>query len=207
MSQQDKINENIYYNDSKIEDIFIKQLTNDFIFLSECSEFFDSVDSEFSDYDKYMYDFIYTEFYHNLEKIDTVTNIFEDNEEGYKMDYGTFIQTCQVLTEFYDSDYFNDNVSFSDLFEISMTDTIQNRVINKYAEGYLKEQIEYNVLVCPIITVYRNIFKYLKNKEKHSGLINLYTKLDNKNKQKKTISKILNAKFSEDIIQNIISAY
>jgi hypothetical protein len=49
--------------------------------------------------------------------------------------------------------------------------------------------------------------KYNLHKNKHSGLINLYTKLDIKTKQKKTISKILNNKFDMDILQNILDCY
>tara|TARA_S200002703_G_C3783348_1_gene241445 strand:+ start:158 stop:721 length:564 start_codon:yes stop_codon:yes gene_type:complete len=42
---------------------------------------------------------------------------------------------------------------------------------------------------------------------KHGKLIDLYNKLDRKSKKKNTIIKILNSKFNQDIIQNIISAY
>ena len=41
----------------------------------------------------------------------------------------------------------------------------------------------------------------------HYKLINLCEKLDKLNKQKNTISKILNNKFDTDIIQNIIDCY
>ena len=54
---------------------------------------------------------------------------------------------------------------------------------------------------------YKNIYKTERNNKKHNKLIKFYNKLERKNKQKKTIIKILDSKFNQDIIQNIISVY
>ena len=55
--------------------------------------------------------------------------------------------------------------------------------------------------------IYESSILYYEHLQKYNKLINLYNKLERKNKQKKTIIKILDSKFNEDIIQNIISVY
>jgi len=94
---------------------------------------------------------------------------------------------------------------FANMFDMD-TDTEQ-RIINNYALAYITEQIIYDNLEHIIIKIFRNIFKLKANKKKHSGLINLYNKLDKLNKKKIVINKILNDKFNTDILQNITEFY
>jgi len=92
---------------------------------------------------------------------------------------------------------FTDNYNYND---------IKSNIINLYALYYIQQDYDFSIDY-PIVNLLRNCSKYNYHKNKHSGLINLYTKLDKKNKQKKTISKILNNKFDMDILQNILDCY
>jgi len=83
----------------------------------------------------------------------------------------------------------------------------ETKIINMYAYFYIKEEWCFIQGGFIFLDKMRNIAKYNFHKKKYNKLINLYEKLDKKNKQKKTIIKILNDKFHTDIIQNIICAY
>ena len=186
----------------KIEKILIEDLISGFDLICDsqglwdCEKFYDMT------YEDYMRECIIHNNFNNEELEDM--SIFELNEIGYTMDYKLFLHMCKCVKG--ETDMFGDGTEmFAYMFDMEI-DTEQ-RIINNYALFYITEQIIYNNLEHTIIKIYRNIFKIEANKKKHSGLINLYTKLYNKNKQKKTISKILNDQFDTDILQTILQSY
>ncbi len=81
-----------------------------------------------------------------------------------------------------DYDCYDNGEMFAGMFD--MDTNTEQRIINNYALAYITEQIAYdNLNSKTIIKIHRNIFKIEANKKKHSGLINLYEKLDKKNKK------------------------
>lgn len=55
--------------------------------------------------------------------------------------------------------------------------------------------------------LYESSILYYEHLQKHNNLINLYNLLGRKNKKKKTIFKILNKKFNQDITESILKYY
>ena len=152
-------------------------------------------------YDDFMRDYvIHNKF--NVEELADI-NVLELYEIDYTMDYKIFLHMCKCVKEEYDN--FDNGEMFADMFD--MDTNTEQRIINNYALFYISEQIIYDNLEHTIIKIFRNIFKFQANKNKHSGLINLYNKLDKLNKKKIVINKILNDKFDTDILQNIIEFY
>jgi hypothetical protein len=147
--------------------------------------------------------FIQDQIFNN--PLDTM-NILEKYDKDYTLDLHTFINiTIYVKMELVE--YGDSEETYLDLFndELSNNDNISN-IINLYALYYIQQDWDFGIDF-PIVRLLRNYTKYNLHKNKHSGLINLYTKLDIKTKQKKTISKILNNKFDMDILQNILDCY
>ena len=187
---------------NSIVKILTKYLITGFHHISTSQDLWDYEKFYDKTYEEYMrYCFIHSIF--NGEHLEDI-NILDFEDISYNMDYKVFLHMCKCVKQEYDN-FGEGEILFANMFDMD-TDTEQ-RIINNYALAYITEQIIYDNLYIPIIKIYRNIFKIEAHKKKHSKLINLYTKLDIKNKQKKTISRILNNKFDTDIIQNIISAY
>jgi hypothetical protein len=154
-------------------------------------------------YDDFMRDYPILKKFNNEDLTDI--NILEYYKMDYTMDYKTFLNMCKCVKQDYDN--YDNGEMFADMFDMN-TDT-ERRIINAYAYSYITEQVLYydNLDNKTIIKIFRNIFKIKANKKKHSGLINLYEKLDKLNKKKIIINKILNDKFDTDILQNIIEFY
>lgn len=187
-----------------IEKILIDNLITGFKLISSSQGLWDCENFSNTNYYDYMREGIIHSLFNNEDLADI--SIFEYYEIGYTMDYKTFLNMCKFVKEDYDN-FGEGEILFANMFDMD-TDTEQ-KIINNYALGYITETLLYfdNLDNITIIKIHRNIFKFEAHKKKHSKLINLYTKLDKKNKQKKTISRILNNKFDTDILQNIISAY
>jgi len=128
-------------------------------------------------------------------------NILEEYNKSYTLDFKTSIRLLKYIKEWLVDNYESEDI-FCDMFNYRIDN--EAKIINQYAYWYIKENWCDNDL---IIIIFKNIAKYNFHKNKHNKLINLYTKLDKKNKQKKTIIRILNDKFDTDILQNIICAY
>ena len=138
-------------------------------------------------------------------------NVLEEYNKSYTLDFKTSIQLIKYiqicLVNEYGCKYERD---FCDMFWENVDS--ERAIINSYADWFVRKNWFYiyhrqTSDKWQIIKIYRNMAKYNFHKKKYNKLINLYEKLDKKNKQKKTIIKILNDKFDTDIIQNIISAY
>jgi len=80
-------------------------------------------------------------------------------------------------------------------------------ILSNYTYHYANSINYEEFLDLNLMRYYKNIYKTERNNKKHNKLIKFYNKLERKNKQKKTIIKILDSKFNQDIIQNIISVY
>ena len=132
------------------------------------------------------------------------TNILEHHNIDYTLNLKIFIHMLKYIkgTLIDEMEHFD---MFCNMFDEGISET-ENRVINMYALELINSD-RYDNLSYSNEKLLNNIGKYNSHKNKHNKLINLYEKLDKKNKQKKTISKILNNKFDTDIIQNIICAY
>tara|TARA_R110002050_G_C8835243_1_gene505532 strand:+ start:554 stop:1132 length:579 start_codon:yes stop_codon:yes gene_type:complete len=186
-SNQDDIDNNIY-------EIFTNSLVEEFI---------DTVDCDIW-YNFYMeddvYDYIRAEFIENTFN-SGYDNILEEYNKSYTLDFKTSIRLLKFIKEELVDNYESEE-NFCNMFNDRVDS--ETKIINQYAYWYIMQNWCDNNL---IIKIFKNIYKYNSRKNKHNKLINLYTKLDIKNKQKKTIIKILNDKFDTDILQNIICAY
>tara|TARA_R100001086_G_scaffold114205_1_gene58361 strand:- start:1573 stop:2160 length:588 start_codon:yes stop_codon:yes gene_type:complete len=182
-----------------MRDIFNEALLEEFIDdLEEMCNIFDNRQE--------LYDWIDQRFIQQVfnNPLNTM-NILEKYDKDYTLDLHTFINmTIYVKMELVDISM---EEEFLDLFtdELSNND-IKSTIINLYALYYIQQDWDFGIDF-PIVRLLRNCSKYNYHKNKHSGLINLYTKLDIKTKQKKTISRILNNKFDMDILQNILDCY
>tara|TARA_R100001509_G_C4789161_1_gene189142 strand:- start:97 stop:678 length:582 start_codon:yes stop_codon:yes gene_type:complete len=182
-----------------IRDIFNEALLEEFI--DDFEEMYNIFDNRQELYDWINQRFIQQVFNNPLNTM----NILEKYDKDYTLDLHTFINmTIYVKEELEDIcmeeeflELFTDNYNYND---------IKSNIINLYALYYIQQDYDFSIDY-PIVNLLRNCSKYNYHKNKHSGLINLYTKLDKKNKQKKTISKILNNKFDMDILQNILDCY
>lgn len=187
---------------NNINEIFTECLIQDFIDTIGFDDWY-----EFDDYDKW-YEYFEEDV---IEPVfnRTYGNILENHNKSYTLDFKTSIKLLNYIKE-----HLVDNADggdiFCDMFDEDVNSEI--KIINMYAYWYIryewndiyKYKLTDNWL---IIRIFKKIANYNYYKNKHNKLINLYEKLDKKNKQKKTISKILNNKFDTDIIQNIICAY
>ena len=195
--------------DNNIYEIFTECLIQNFIETIDCDYFdwynFDNVD----DY----YDYIEADFIQNVFNSPCIVrddnNIFYYYNKDYTLDFKTSINLIKYIkVDLVDS--CNRVSLFCEMFDENVNS--QTKIINMYAYWSI---IEYWHMILEdrktdnwlITKIFLNIAKYNFDKNKHNKLINLYEKLDKKNKQKKTISKILNDQFDTDILQNIISAY
>ena len=196
---QDDINDNI-------NEIFTECLIEDFIDTIDC-DYFDwyKFNSE-EEYYEYFEDKFIDEVFNTPYRDD---NIFYHYDKDYTLDFKTSIKLLKYIKL-----WCVDNCSMGDEFSSIFDDDVnsETKIINNYAYWYIRENWR-DIYDCEltdkwlITKIYRNIAKYNLHKNKHNKLINLYEKLDKKNKQKKTIIKILDEKFDTDIIQNIISVY
>jgi len=193
--------------DNNINEIFTECLIQNFIDTIDC----DYIDwYEFNSYENYC-EYFEDNFIDNVFNAPHRgdSNIFYYYDKDYTLDFKTSIILLKYI-KYELVDNFNCEESFCNIFDDDVNS--QTKIINNYAYFYIREnwkdiydsELTDNWLITKII---RNIAKYNFHKNKHNKLINLYEKLDKKNKQKKTIIKILNEKFDTDIIQNIISAY
>jgi hypothetical protein len=190
--------DNIYNIDEGIVEIFCNSLVDDFM---------DSVDRDIwynfdneGDYIEYIReDIIEITFNRGYN------NILEEYNKSYTLDFKTSIRLLKLIKEWLVDNYDSEDI-FCDMFNDNVDS--ETKIINQYAYWYIRDNW-YNDGngTDLIIKIFRNIAKYNSHKNKHNKLINLYTKLDKKNKQKKTIIRILNDKFDTDILQNIICAY
>ncbi len=131
-------------------------------------------------------------------------NILEEHNKSYTLDFKTSINLLKYIKEELVNNYGSEDV-FCNMFDED--ENSETKIINMYAYFYIKEEWCFIQGGFIFLDKMRNIAKYNFHKKKYNKLINLYEKLDKKNKQKKTIIKILNDKFHTDIIQNIICAY
>ena len=193
--------------DNNINEIFTECLIQNFI---------DTIDCDYYDWYEFNSDENYCEYFED-SFIDNVfnsshmrdSNIFYYYDKDYTLDFKTTIILLKYI-KYQLVDNFNCEESFCDMFDDDVNS--QTKIINNYAYFYIRENwrdIYISELTdnWKITKIFINIAKYNFHKNKHNKLINLYEKLDKKNKQKKTIIKILNDKFDTDIIQNIICAY
>jgi len=158
-------------------------------------------------------DYIKDEVIENIFNRETC-NILNYWNKKYILDCETLIELLKIIKEDLEDSGLED--LFCDMF--NRNENSETKIINMYSYVWIKEhwswietdfcEEEYDCdKIDRLFNLFRNIGKYNLNTKKHSGLINLYTKLDKKNKQKKTIIRILNDKFDTDILQNIICAY
>jgi len=131
-------------------------------------------------------------------------NILEEHNKSYTLDFKTSINLLKYIKEELVNNYGSEDV-FCNMFDED--ENSETKIINMYAYFYIKEEWCFIQGGFIFLDKMRNIAKYNFHKKKYNKLINLYEKLNKKNKQKKTIIKILNDKFHTDIIQNIICAY
>ena len=194
--------------DNNINEIFTECLIQNFIETIDC----DYIDwYEFDNEDDY-YDYIDVDFIQNVFNSPIVmeeNNIFYYYDKDYTLDFKTSINLIKYikvdLVDMYDM-----GDVFCNMFNEDVNS--ETKIINNYAYWYIREnwgmiledRKNYNWLIIKII---RNIAKYNFHKKKYNKLINLYEKIDKKNKQKKNIIKILNDKFNTKNIQNIIKVY
>ena len=190
--------------DNNINEIFTECLIEDFIDSIDCNYWYEFNNDE--DYYEYFEDkFIDNVF--NTPYRDG--NIFYYYDKDYTLDFKTSINLLKYIKE-----WLVDNFDSGDIFCDMFNDRVdsETKIINHYAYWYIRENWR-DIYVSEltdnwkITQIFKNIAKYNFHKNKYNKLINLYEKLDKKNKQKKTIIKILNDKFDTDILQNIISAY
>jgi len=186
-SNQDDIDNNIY-------EIFTNSLVEEFIDTVDCDIWYNFY-MEDDVYDYIREDIIENTFNSGYD------NILEEYNKSYTLDFKTSIRLLKFIKEELVDNYESEE-NFCNMFNDRVDS--ETKIINHYAYWYIMQNWCDNNL---IIKIFKNIYKYNSCKSKHNKLINLYTKLDIKNKQKKTIIKILNDKFDTDILQNIICAY
>lgn len=194
--------------DNNIDEIFTECLIQNFIENIDC----DYIDwYEFDNEDDY-YDYIDGDFIQNVFNSPIVmedNNIFYYYDKDYTLDFKTSIKLLKYIKANLVDDC-DQELLFCEMFDVNVSS--ETKIINNYAYWLirqvwgeiLEDRKTYNWLIIKII---RNIAKYNFHKNKHNKLINLYEKLDKKNKQKKTISKILNDQFDTDILQTILQSY
>ena len=190
--------------DNNINEIFTECLIQDFIETIDYDDCYEFNNNE--GYYVYFEDNFIDEVFNSPYRDN---NIFYHNNKDYTLDFKTTIILLKYI-KLWCVDNFDDDIGFCDMFNDDVNS--QTQIINNYAYWYIRENWR-DIYVSEltdkwkITQIFKNIAKYNFHKKKHNKLINLYEKLDKKNKQKKTIIKILNEKFNTDIIQNIINAY
>ena len=194
--------------DNNINEIFTECLIQNFI---------DTIDCDYIDWYEFNSDESYCDYFYD-SFIDNVfnhphrgdSNIFYYYNKDYTLDFKTSINLLKYIKYQLVDWCRGDEVMFCEMFDDDVNS--ETKIINQYAYWYIKTEWR-DIYVSEltdnwkITKIFINIAKYNFHKNKHNKLINLYEKLDKKNKQKKTIIKILNDKFDTDILQNIISAY
>ena len=103
-----------------------------------------------------------------------------------------------------------DNNVFVDMFDVNFISHLEAKIINLYCYLYSEENCSVSPEDEDTIKYHKmliNIQKIENNQQKNKKLIHLFNRYNNFDKQKKTIIKILDEKYNQDIIQNIISAY
>ncbi len=149
------------------------------------------------------------DFYEYLENvIENVFNSDDDNifhlyNKDYTLDFKTSIFLLKTIKNWLVDEY-DQEESFCSIFDDD-TDS-ESKIINYYAYEFVRID-RFEIIYSVVFKLLNNIAKYNFHKNKHSGLINLYEKLDKKNKQKNTISKILINKFNIDTVDNILDCY
>jgi len=148
-------------------------------------------------------------FYEYLEN--EIENIFDSENDNilhfYDKDYTLDFKTSMSLLKFIKNwlvDEYEQEETFCSIFDDD-TDN-ESKIINYYAYEFVRTD-RFDIIDSVLYRLLNNIAKYNFHKNKHSGLINLYEKLDKKNKQKNTISKILINKFNIDTVDNILDCY
>lgn len=192
--------------DNNINEIFTECLIQNFIDTIDC-DYYDwyKFNNEDSWYEYFEHNFIDNVF----NNYDRNYNIFDYHNKDYTLDFKTSIKLLKCI-KYQLVDNFNCEESFYNMFDEDVNS--EKKIIDNYAYFYIRENWR-DIYVSEltdkwkITKIFKNIAKYNFHKNKHNKLINLYEKLNRKNKQKKTIIKILNDKFDIDIIQNIISVY
>jgi len=172
----------------KIEEIFIENLINKFI----------NLDNIYPSMELNIFNIFYGDY---LEF--TNLNILMYYNKSYDMDYKLFLHISKIVKEYMINYDDMEEEDFCNMFD--MDKNTEKLIINSYCFYYI--HTAWNYLEHKIIHIFKKLFKYNSHKNKHIGLINLYTKLDIKNKQKKTISRLLNNKFDTDILDNILDCY
>ncbi len=191
--------------DNNINEIFTECLIENF---TETTKY-DYIDDwyKFDNEDDY-YEYFEGNFIENVfnKRYD---NIFYMYDKDYTLDFKTSIKLLKYIKAQLVDDFDSGDI-FCDMFNDRVDS--ETKIINHYAYWYIREN--WGMILedrktdnWKITKIFKNIAKYNFHKNNHNKLINLYEKLDKKNKQKKTIIKILDEKFNTDIIQNIISAY
>jgi len=136
-------------------------------------------------------------------------NILNYWNKKYILDCITCIELLKTIKEELEESGLED--LFCNMF--NRNENSETKIINMYSYVWIKErwnqlEEEYDCdKMDRMCEIFKNIGKYNWNTKKHSGLINLYTKLDKLNKKKIVINKILNDKFDTDILQDIIKFY
>jgi len=185
--------------DEGIVEIFVESLVENFIYTVEISCWYNFYEED--DYIEYIKEDIIEPLFNS-----GYNNILEEHNKSYTLDFKTSIKLLKFIKE-----ELVDNCDCGDIFCDMFKGGVdsETKIINQYAYWWIYQNwgddYYYNMEL--ITKIFRNIAKYNFHKNKHSGLINLYTKLDIKNKQKKTISRILNNKFDTDILDNILDCY
>lgn len=184
--------------DNNIVEIFNESIIEDFINQTEC---------------KYCSSIFYMKnkenFYEYLENIieDVFNtddrNIFHLCNKDYTLDFKTSIFLLKTIKNWLVDEYEQEE-SFCSIFDDDTNS--ESKIINLYAYEFVRID-RFDIIYDVVSRLLKNIAKYNFHKNKHSGLINLYKKLDKKNKQKNTISKILINKFDTDILDNILHCY
>ena len=146
------------------------------------------------------------DFYHDV----LIQNTFNSDENPiFEYNFKTFNKTDTLLEmiifikqELIDNYGMEDN--FINLFQPK--DCFIN-ILSNYTYHYANSINCEEFLDLNLMRYYKNIYRTERNNKKHNKLIKFYNKLERKNKQKKTITKILNKKFNQDITESILIHY
>jgi len=134
------------------------------------------------------------ELYEYMEKVrNDVFNSEEDNllainGKDYTLDFTTTISIIKFLKEKIADDLDNEE-TFLELFNYyEDNDETESKIINQYCYWFIDQEGFCDLKIYKIL---ENIAKYNHHKAKHNNLINLYEKLNKKNKTKPKL-KIIN---------------
>ena len=115
-------------------------------------------------------------------------NLLAINDKDYRLDFSTTISIIKFLKEKIVDDLDNGE-NFNDLFNYcDDNDETESKIINQYCYWFIDQEGFCDLKISKIL---KNIAKYNHHKAKHNNLINLYEKLNKKNKTKPKL-KIIN---------------